>query len=40
METDTLRSGRVLVEMKRVRATKRAVDLHDGRIPSDPGVAF
>ncbi|PYV17331.1 MAG: hypothetical protein DMG21_08620 [Acidobacteria bacterium] len=40
VETDTLRSGRVLVEMKRVRATKRAVDLHDGRIPSDPGVAF
>ena len=41
VEVETLRAGRgVGVELKRVRATKRAVDLHDGRIPSDPGVAF
>ncbi len=40
VETETLRAGRSGVELKRVRATKKAVDLRDGRIPADPGVAF
>jgi hypothetical protein len=41
VEVETLRASReVGVELKRVRATKRAVDLHDGRIMADPGVAF
>ncbi len=40
VETETLRAGRAGLELKRVRATKKAVDLHDGRIAADPGIAF
>lgn len=40
METLRVRRGAAGMEMQRARATKRAVDLHDGRIPADPGVAF
>ncbi len=40
LETKSLRSGRAEVELRVVRATKQAVDLRDGRLPSDPGIAF
>jgi repressor of nif and glnA expression len=35
-----LRSGRAEVEVQMVRATTKAVDLHDGRIAPDEGVKF
>ncbi len=40
VETECLRAGRTEFELKRARATKKAVDLRDGRIPPDPGIAF
>ena len=40
VEAKSLRSGRADVELRVVRATKRAVDLRDGRLPADPGIAF
>jgi hypothetical protein len=40
LESETLRAGKAKFELKRVRATRRAVDLHDGRIPADAGIAF
>jgi hypothetical protein len=35
-----LRSGRADLELQVVRATAKAVDLHDGRIPADEGIKF
>jgi hypothetical protein len=35
-----LRSGRADLELQTVRATTKAVDLHDGRIPADEGIKF
>ncbi len=40
LEVQPLRSGRQEWEQKLVRATAKAVDLLDGRLPADPGVAF
>lgn len=40
VERKSLRGGRLGMELETVRATTKAVDLHDGRIPADPGVAF
>ncbi len=40
VEVERLRAGRAKIELVRVRATKQAVDLRDGRLPADPGVAF
>jgi hypothetical protein len=40
VEVERLRAGRAKLELVRVRATKKAVDLRDGRLPADPGVAF
>jgi len=40
IENKPLRAGRAAAECSFVRATAKAVDLHDGRIPADPGVAF
>jgi hypothetical protein len=40
VETRQLRAARAGLEMTTVRATPKAVDLADGRIPEDPGVAL
>ena len=40
IETRQLRAARAGLEMTTVRATPKAVDLADGRIPEDPGVAL
>jgi hypothetical protein len=40
IERRSLRSGRADFELQMVRATVRAVDLHDGRIPPDEFVRF
>ena len=40
IEIKPLRSGRQEWEHTLVRATARAVDLVDGRLPADAGVAF
>src|SRR5690348_16372812 len=41
IETKPLRLGRAgELEQLQVRATAKAVDLVDGRIPAEPGVAF
>jgi len=40
VERRSLRAGRTDLELETVRATKRAVDLQDGRIAADPGIAF
>ena len=40
VELKPLRAGRTDVESSFVRATAKAVDLSDGRIARDPGVAF
>lgn len=39
-ETRNTRPGRTDLSLTQVRATPKAVDLLDGRIESDPGVAF
>lgn len=39
-EVKTLRAGRVTVELTVARATPKAVDLVEGRIAPDPGVAL
>jgi hypothetical protein len=39
VETKQLRAARAGLEMTAVRATPKAVDLVDGRIAEDPGVA-
>ncbi len=40
VETKQLRAVRAGLEMTTVRAAPKAVDLVDGRIPEDPGVAL
>jgi hypothetical protein len=40
VETRGLRPGRQDPSLTQVRATSKAVDLLDGRIPPDPGIAF
>jgi hypothetical protein len=40
LETRSTRPGRSDLSLTQARATPKAVDLLDGRIPSDPGVAF
>jgi hypothetical protein len=40
IESRPLRSGRTAAEQSCVRATAKGVDLRDGRIAQDPGVAF
>jgi|GEM_PF-1146298 len=40
VELKPLRAGRSSAESSFVRATAKAVDLRDGRIAADPGVAF
>ena len=40
LENKPMRAGRGGTEFSFVRATAKAVDLHDGRLPLDPGVAF
>ena len=40
LETRSTRPGRSEISLMQVRATTKAVDLLDGRISSDPGVAF
>ena len=40
VETRQLRAARAGLEMMAVRATPKAVDLVDGRIPQDAGVAL
>jgi hypothetical protein len=40
LENKPLRAARVNNEFSFVRATAKAVDLRDGRILADPGVAF
>lgn len=40
VEVKDLREGRIELQMKVVRATRRAVDLRDGRIAADPGIRF
>jgi hypothetical protein len=40
LETRSTRPGRSDLSLMQVRATAKAVDLLDGRIPNDPGVAF
>jgi len=40
IESKPLRAGRTAAESSSVRATAKAVDLRDGRIAADPGVAF
>jgi hypothetical protein len=40
IETRNTRPGRVDLSLTQVRATSRAVDLLDGRLQADPGVAF
>jgi hypothetical protein len=40
VETKQLRAARAGLELTAVRATVRAADLVDGRIPDDPGVAL
>ena len=40
VESKPLRAGRAEPEYSFVRATAKAVDLSDGRIAQDPGVAF
>jgi len=40
VETRSTRPGRSDLSLIQVRATPKAVDLLDGRIESDPGVAF
>jgi hypothetical protein len=40
IENKPLRAGRVATELSLVRATAKAVDLLDGRIEADPGVAL
>ena len=40
VERKPLRAGRAELELEMVRATRRAVDLMDGRIAPDPGVQF
>jgi len=40
IEIKNLRDGRVDVQMKIVRATRKAVDLRDGRIAADVGIRF
>jgi hypothetical protein len=40
VELKPLRAGRAAAESSFVRATAKAVDLRDGRIRPDPGVAF
>ncbi len=40
VETKQLRAARAGLELTAVRATAKAVDLVDGRIPDDPGVAL
>lgn len=40
VELKPLRAGRAEPESSMVRATAKAVDLRDGRIAGDPGVAF
>lgn len=40
IENKPLRAGRGATEFSFVRATAKAVDLRDGRVPPDPGVAF
>ena len=40
VETKQLRAARAGLEMTAVRATPKAVDLVDGRIADDPGVAL
>lgn len=39
-EMRRLKAGRARIELTAVRATPKAVDLLDGRIAEDPGVAF
>jgi hypothetical protein len=39
-ESKRLRAGRVDYELQAVRATSKAVDLIEGRIPADEGVAL
>ena len=39
-ETKTLRAKQVGLQLKAVRGTAKAVDLVEGRIAPDPGVAF
>ncbi len=40
IENKPLRAGRGGTEFSLVRATAKAVDLRDGRLEPDPGVAF
>jgi hypothetical protein len=40
VETRHTRPGRTDLSLTQVRATPKAVDLLDGRIEADPGVAF
>jgi hypothetical protein len=40
IENKPLRAGRIATDFSLVRATARAVDLLDGRIDPDPGVAL
>ncbi len=40
IQSKPLRAGRGGTEFSFVRATAKAVDLHDGRLEPDPGVAF
>lgn len=40
VETRNLRPGRSDLSLVQVRATPKAVDLLDGRLQADPGVAF
>jgi hypothetical protein len=40
VETKQLRAARAGLELTAVRATPKAVDLVDGRISDDPGVAL
>jgi hypothetical protein len=40
VETRSTRPGRSDLSLTQARGTPKAVDLLDGRIPSDPGIAF
>jgi len=40
VETRSTRPGRSDLSLTQARATPKAVDLLEGRIPNDPGVAF
>ena len=40
LDSRNLRPGRTELSLTQVRATPKAVDLLDGRIEADPGVAF